>query len=59
MKRFISEYAKFKKQNIAKNQLMQKQIKDERIKKIVRVENLADRGLLSVDEAMRSLADIR
>ena len=59
MKRFISEYAKFKKQNIAKNQLMQKQIKDEQIKKIVRVENLADRGLLSVDEAMRSLADIR
>ena len=36
MKRFISEYAKFKKQNIAKNQLMQEQIKDEQIKKIVR-----------------------
>ena len=59
MKRFISAYVKFKRQNIAKNQLMQEQIKDEQIKKIVRIENLADRGLLSVDEAMRSLADVR
>lgn len=59
MKRFISEYAKFKKQNIEKNQLMQEQIKDEQIRKIARIENLADRGMLSADEAMRSLADIR
>lgn len=58
MKRFVSDYAKFRKDTIKKSQFMQEQIKDEQIKKIGRIETMLDRGLLSIDEAMRGIADV-
>ena len=59
MKRFVSEYANYKKQDILKNPLMPEQIKAEQIQRITQTIRLTDRGMITIDEAMRALVEVK
>lgn len=58
VKRFIKEFANYKIENIEQNELMQKQIKDEKTKHIIKVLCLCEKGLLTIDEAITTIASV-
>ncbi len=57
MERFIKEYANHKKKAIIENTLMQEEKKEETLKHIEKVLNARNRGLITIDEAMRNILD--
>lgn len=58
MKRFIKEYANYQKEAISKNELMGVDIKEEALDRIERTVKMSGRGLITVDEAMRAIANM-
>lgn len=53
MKRFIYEYAKYKIDGYEVNELMNAEIKTEKINRIQKALNLVEEGFISVDEAIK------
>ena len=58
VKRFIIEYASYKKQDIENNGLMKIQFKIEKIDRIDQVLSSCKRGYITVDEAIGTLFKI-
>lgn len=57
MERFIKEYANHKKKAIVKNTMMQEEKKKEALKHIEKTLNARNRGLITIDEAIRNILD--
>ena len=53
MKRFISEYAKYKIKHYENNELMNVEIKTEKINQINKALNLVKKGFITIDEAIK------
>jgi len=57
MERFITEYAKYKKNYYRNNNLMKNEYKDESIDKIDKVLKLRERGLITINETMKIITE--
>lgn len=57
MERFIKEYANHKKKAIVENTMMQEEKKKEALKHIEKTLNARNRGLITIDEAIRNILD--
>lgn len=57
MERFIKEYANHKKKAIIENTMMQEEKKKEALKHIEKTLDLRNRGLITIDEAIRNILD--
>ena len=58
MKQFIKEYAAYKINTIEKNKLMRSEIKNESVYQIEKAVRTYERGLITVDECARWIAEI-
>lgn len=58
MERFIKEYAKFKKETISNNELMGEDIKEKALNSIDNILKARERGLVTVDETMKTIVDV-
>lgn len=55
MKRFIKEYATYKKDYILKADLMKEEIKKDKLLQIEKALKMIDRGYITIDETMKML----
>ena len=58
MKRFIKEYANYKLKDINSNELMQQEIREEKIAEINKVIKYRKSGLITIDEVMNAISKI-
>ena len=57
MEKYIKEYASSKLADVKKNRLMQEFCKDEAIGKIEKALSMRERGLITVDEAIKMILE--
>lgn len=57
MKRFVTEYANYRKSDIKNNNLMQKAFKDESINRIDQALKLNKRGLITSNETIKIILE--
>ncbi len=57
-KRFVREYINYKRKTINDNSLMRQEFKKEKLDKISRVEAYLKHGTITIDEGMKTLAEI-
>ena len=57
VERFIKEYANYKKNDYKSNELMKEDYKIKAINKIDRALTLRERGMITVDEAIRTILE--
>ena len=57
MERYIQEYASSKLADVKKNRLMREFCKDEAIGKIEKALSMRERGLITVDEAIKMILE--
>jgi len=57
MERFIKEYANYKKKSYQRNTLLQQEYKDEALNRIDKALKSKERGLITVDEAIRIILE--
>ena len=57
MKRFITEYANYKIDEIWKDKAIEQSVKNDRIRRIDLTKYLAERGAIKIDEAMKQIAE--
>ena len=53
--RFMKEYANYTKQSISNSKLMKKEIKEKAIAKVNKALQLTEKGLITIDEGMKSI----
>ena len=58
MERFIKEYANYKIKDINNNQIMIKEVKNEKIDKINKVLRLRKNGLITIDETIKIILEV-
>ena len=57
MKRFITEFANYKKKTYQNNELMKNEYKDKSIQKIDQALKLSERGLITINETMKIILE--
>ena len=58
VERFIKEYANFKKEEIRNNELINKENKEKAFFKIDNVLKLKEKGMITVDEAIKMITNL-
>ena len=55
--RFMKEYASYTNQSISKSNFMKKEIKEKAIAKVNKALQLTEKGLITIDEGMKSITN--
>ena len=58
MKRFIKEYANYQKETISSYELMREDIKVKALNRIDNILKASEKGLITIDESMKSIANV-